>query len=181
LPAIRAIRDACERTKILVLTMHADPSYLRESLSAGCTGYVVKNMADTDLINAIRQVARGRQVIHFSSEESSAFATAYAESRGAAAEGGGRQPDAHLAFTALSPREREVFVFVARGFTNRDIATRLGLSVKSVETYRGRLMEKLGLENRAALVRLALQAGLLTPTEPNDADCRDLPVTDASS
>jgi DNA-binding NarL/FixJ family response regulator len=148
--AIERIRQAVPTTRVLVLTMHDVPAYLRASLAAGASGYVVKRSADSDLLAAIRDVHRGRTVL----DPSLAARVAYGglRRRGSA--------DSPTPTALLSQREREVLELVAQGFTNQQIADHLGLSVKTVETYRARLVEKLGLQSRAELVRYALDSGL---------------------
>jgi two-component system, NarL family, response regulator NreC len=150
--AIEQIRRVHPETRVLVLTMHDVPAYLRSVLAAGASGYVVKRAADSELISAIRGVHRGRTVLD------PALATRVVQGglrrRSAAAQAAGPA-------SVLSQREREVLELVAQGFTNQQIADRLGLSVKTVETYRSRLVEKLGLRSRADLVRYALDSGLL--------------------
>jgi len=150
--AIEQIRRVCPESRVLVLTMHDVPAYLRSVLAAGASGYVVKRAADSELISAIRGVHRGRTVLD------PALATRVVQGglrrRSAAAQAPGPA-------SVLSQREREVLELVAQGFTNQQIADRLGLSVKTVETYRSRLVEKLGLRSRADLVRYALDSGLL--------------------
>lgn len=146
--AIGRIMDACPQTRVLVLTMHDVPGYLRSALAAGATGYVVKRAADSELLSAIRGVHRGRTVLD------PALATAVVQ--GAL----GKKASPGQPANPLSPREREVLDLVAQGYTNQQVADRLGLSVKTVETYRARLVEKLGLRSRADLVRYALDSGL---------------------
>jgi two-component system response regulator NreC len=148
--AIERIRQAVPTTRVLVLTMHDVPAYLRASLAAGASGYVVKRSADSDLLAAIRDVHRGRTVLDPSL--SARVVHGSLRRRGAA------EPTTPTAL--LSQREREVLELVAQGFTNQQIADHLGLSVKTVETYRARLVEKLGLQSRAELVRYALDSGL---------------------
>ena len=147
--AIERIREASPATRVLVLTMHDMPAYLRAALAAGASGYVVKRAADSALLAAIRDVHRGRPALD------PALAASVVQSglrrRGTA----GTSPT-----TPLSQREREVLELVAQGYTNQQIADHLGLSVKTVETYRARLVEKLGLQSRAELVRYALDSGL---------------------
>lgn len=153
LSAIPNIRTACPRTRVLVLSMHDDPSYLRAVLACGGSGYVVKTAEDSELLAAIRAVAQGRTFVDFSMGESARAALtprAFENPAGAASA-------VHL----LSAREREVLELVAQGHTNQKVADRLKLSVKSVETYRARVMEKLNLQSRADLVRFALECGLL--------------------
>jgi DNA-binding NarL/FixJ family response regulator len=147
--AIERIRQAAPATRVLVLTMHDVPAYLRAALAAGATGYVVKRAADSDLLAAIRGVHTGRTVLD--------------PSLSARVVQGGlrrRGPASPTAAALLSQREREVLELVAQGYTNQQIADHLGLSVKTVETYRARLVEKLGLQSRAELVRYALDSGL---------------------
>jgi DNA-binding NarL/FixJ family response regulator len=147
--AIERIRQAAPATKVLVLTMHDVPAYLRAALAAGATGYVVKRAADSDLLAAIRGVHRGRTVLD--------------PALSARVVQGGvrrRAPAGPTPTALLSQREREVLELVAQGYTNQQIADHLGLSVKTVETYRARLVEKLGLQSRAELVRYALDSGL---------------------
>src|SRR6185295_17891572 len=133
--AIERIREAAPATRVLVLTMHDMPAYLRA--------------ADSALLAAIRDVYRGRTALD------PALAASVVQSglrrRGATGVG---------PTTPLSQREREVLELVAQGYTNQQIADHLGLSVKTVETYRARLVEKLGRQSRAELVRYALDSGL---------------------
>ncbi len=160
--AIERIRKESPKTRVLVLTMHEVPAYLRSALAAGASGYVVKSAADHELLSAIRAVHRGRTVLD------PALAATLAQ-----AALGKRVPSGHAESAGvLSLREREVLELVAQGYTNQQIADRLGLSVKTVETYRARLVDKLGLRSRADLVRYALDSGLFgagrtPPEEPN--------------
>ncbi len=134
--------------KVLILSMHDDRGYLRQVLRAGASGYVLKQAADTELLAAIRAAARGEVFLD------PAVAKALVEEVIQPAPAGRETP-------ALSDREREVLRLLARGHTNQQVADRLCVSVKSVETYKARLMEKLGLKGRAELVRYALQHGFL--------------------
>jgi two-component system, NarL family, response regulator NreC len=144
---------------VIVLTMHDDPAYLRTALAMGACGYVVKSAADTELISAIRAVFQGRVFVDARSSTTTSGATA-------------AQPAAAIQaksqFNTLSAREKEVLVLIAQGHTNQAVADRLDLSVKTVESYRSRLMEKLGLKNRADLTRFAIEHRLLNhgPSEP---------------
>lgn len=148
LETIAAVRQKRAMTRVVVLTVHDEPGYLRAALLAGALGYVVKNAAGPELLAAIRAVARGRAFTDVS----------IVASRIAGRAGGAGSP---RNISLLSGREREVLSLVAEGYANREIADALSLSVKSVETYRGRVMEKLGLSTRADLVRFALECGLL--------------------
>lgn len=130
-------------TRLLVLTMHDDPAYARVAQAAGACGHVIKDSESSELLAAIRAVHRGRLFMQVSGDAGSA-----------APEGSTRAP-------ALSQRERQVLEMLARGHTNREIADRLSLSTKTVETHRSRLGDKLGLHTRAELVRLAHDLGLI--------------------
>lgn len=148
LPALGRLAPA---SRVLVLTMHDDEGYLRRALQAGAAGYVLKKAADSELIAAVRAVARGEVYVHPALTRELLRDILPAR----AAEG---TDDPWL---ALSEREREVLTLVALGHTSAEIAERLALSAKTVETYRARGMDKLGLRSRAVLVRFALSRGLL--------------------
>jgi DNA-binding NarL/FixJ family response regulator len=134
--------------KILVLTMHDDAAYLKSSLAAGAHGFVVKKSADTELLSAIRALAQGRAFVDLEAIAKTAPSAAAA-------------PAASGALASLSERELEVFRQLAAGHTNQAIADRMGVSVKTVESYRARLMTKLGCRTRADLTTRAIEAGLL--------------------
>ncbi|MFO0868667.1 MAG: response regulator transcription factor [Pirellulales bacterium] len=141
------------RVKVLVLTMHDDPAYFRMALAAGAAGYVVKHSADTELLTAIRTVAAGRPYARVSLDAPRALPTS-----------GG--PSGRAAVDDLSQREREVFLLVAQGHTSQAIADKLLVSVKTIESYRARLLTKLGLKTRAELTQLALELGLIGQSPP---------------
>jgi len=146
------IKRELSGVKILILSMHDDQGYLRQVLRAGASGYVLKRAADTELLAAIRAAAQGEVFLD------PAMAKALVEevvqpSRSSAAE------------PVLSDREREVLRLLAYGHTNQQVADRLCIGVKSVETYKARLMEKLGLKGRAELVRYALRHSILKDTD----------------
>lgn len=153
LAATRKIKDRIPETKVLVLTMHDDQEYLREMLRAGATGYVLKRAADSELVVAIRAVQRGEVFLYPSLTR---VLLGDLVRRGGANRGSQEDP-----YELLTERERDVLRLVALGYTNRQIADQLFLSVKTIETYRARVMEKLNLTGRAALVRYALRRGLL--------------------
>lgn len=147
---IPRLKEAAPGAKILVLTMHDDPAYVRSAVAMGAVGYVVKSAADSELISAIRAVARGGVFVDIHNASSLAHVVE------------GTQPGrAKTPIDSLSTREREVLTEVAKGYTNQQIADRSGLSVKTVESYRARLMAKLGLKSRADLTRLAVETGIL--------------------
>lgn len=137
------------RTRVVVLTMHDDPGYARMAIAAGASGYILKSAADTELLTAIRTVARGGM-------HSSVSTLPPAPHKAPSTRAGGRP-----AIDTLSEREREVLVYVAQGHTNQQIADKLFLSVKTIESYRARLMAKLGLSDRAMLTKFAMETGLL--------------------
>lgn len=141
---LQRLRRELPTTRLLVLTMHEDPGYARLTLAAGAAGHVVKDRESGTLLAAIRAVHRGR-----------AFVQVGAEVRGAdvAADPLPRRPE-------LTRREQQVLELLARGHTNRQVAGILTLSVKTVETHRARLSDKLGLQGRADIVRVAMGLGL---------------------
>jgi two-component system response regulator NreC len=147
---IRNVLRACPKTRVLILTMHDDAAYLRSALSAGAAGYVVKKAADSELMSAIRAVHAGRTFVDLS--QTPGLAQPPLPSNVA----GQWQPPKDL-----SRREREVLRLLAQGHSNQQIADTIRLSVKTVETYRTRLSEKLGLKGRAELYRFAAESGIL--------------------
>jgi DNA-binding NarL/FixJ family response regulator len=156
IPLITQLRQECPQTRVLVLTMHDDPAYLRAVLSAGGFGYVVKTAADAELLTAIRAVSQGRTFVDLNLP-----ASTFQNVLGKQAGGDSARPGE--AAGPLSQREREVLELLVQGHTNQEIADRLFLSVKTIETYRARITDKLGLRTRADLVRYAMEMGLLTP------------------
>jgi two-component system, NarL family, response regulator NreC len=152
--AIEQIRQAIPQTQILVLTMHDDTAYLRSALAAGASGYVVKKSADSELISAINAVYRGQMFVDLASS-SGAIQEALLDRSNKDQDRPGDPK------SLLSQREKAVLRLVAEGYTNQQAADRLCLSVKTIETYRMRLAEKLGLRTRADLTRYALEIGLI--------------------
>jgi DNA-binding NarL/FixJ family response regulator len=148
--ATAELQRVCPDSRILVLSVHEDTSYVRESLRAGASGYILKRTAPAGLIQAIRDVAAGG--VYVDPILAGAVLGPLVRQRTAAA---GAVTD------ELSEREADVVRLVASGYTNKEIAARLGISVKTVETYKARAMEKLGLQSRAALVRYAVGRGWL--------------------
>ena len=151
LDALPMLHKLVPSARILILTMHDDPQYLRQALKHGASGYVLKKAADAELLSAMRSVLRGEVYVHPSMTRI-LLEDMLPESQSA---------DKNNAWVSLSEREQEVLKMVALGHTSAEIATQLGLSAKTVETYRARGMEKLGLRTRAALVKFALQEGLI--------------------
>src|SRR6185369_13833240 len=153
---IEPIRNACPTARVLVLTMHDDPAYLRAALSSGASGYVVKKAADTELLGAIRAVHAGRVFVDLESHHSRPPAVLVP---------GDNVPGSDN----LSERERTVLERLAQGHTNQSIAEQLNLSVKTIESYRARLLKKLGLRSRADITRYAVEMGLLGRREHQEA------------
>jgi DNA-binding NarL/FixJ family response regulator len=156
LKILERLRQACPRTRVLVLTMHEDPSYLRAALAAGASGYVAKSAVDGELLAAIRSVAQGRTFVTMNLSDNETHQVL------------GDQPThtespPRAPVKLLSSREQEVLKLLAQGYTNKEAGTQLRLSVKTIETYRARIVDKLGLRSRADLTRYALEMGLLNP------------------
>jgi len=147
----REVAGVSPETRIVMLSMQDEPSYVREAFGAGASGYVLKEAADTELVRAVREVAAGGRYVHPELGARLAFAEAR-ERQDAAAD-------------PLSEREREVLRLLALGHTNQEIAKLLYISVRTAETHRARVMQKLDLDTRAELVRYALDHGLLEPRE----------------
>lgn len=135
-------------TRVLVLSMQDDPSYVREAFAAGASGYVLKEAVDEEVVSAIREVARGGHYVH--PALGARMVAAEAKERAAA------EAD------PLSEREREVLRLLALGHTNQEIAERLYISVRTAESHRAHIMQKLRISTRAELVRYALSSGLVS-------------------
>ena len=153
---VERLRSTVPDAKILVLTMHDDPAYVRSAIAMGASGYVVKSAADSELISAIRAVNSGRMFVDMKGGTLDSLLNKLPKALS-------KSP-----IETLSEREREVLIDVARGHTSQQIADRIGLSVKTVESYRARMMQKLGLKTRADIMNLAVESGLL-------GDRRDIP------
>ncbi|MHB8469404.1 MAG: response regulator [Gaiellaceae bacterium] len=134
-------------TKLLFLSMQDDPQYVRQAFAAGASGYILKEAADTEVVAAIREVARGRSYVH-PTVGARLVAAETAEAR-------------RTAEDPLSAREHEVLRLLALGHTNQEIASQLFISVRTAETHRAHIMQKLRLSSRAELVRYALDLGVL--------------------
>ena len=143
---IQAVRTAFENARVVVLTMHEEPAIVDEAIASGADGFVTKASAASDLVLAIRAVARGQTFFKL-------------PLRGLPA-----PPPAQLEEFPLSPREIEVLAGVAAGYTNKEVAAQLDLSIKTVETYRARIGEKTGLKSRVEILRYALDHGLVGKT-----------------
>jgi two-component system, NarL family, response regulator NreC len=156
LQALEQLRQVCPHTRILVLTMHDDPAYALSVLTAGGLGYVVKRAADSDLLAAIRAVYRGRTFV-----DPTVAGSLVQDLLGKQAATG--PTDRGVPRSLLSPREREVLRLLAQGYTYQQVAERMSVSPKTVESHRARIAQKLGLHSRAELTHYALESGLLTP------------------
>ena len=148
LETARRLRETLPQTKIVLLTMHTEEPYVLEALQAGAVGYVLKTQAAGDIVQAIRDALQG--AIYLSSRVAHTVVQAY------------------LTRSSLSPdpltsREREIVQRIAEGQTTKEIASALGLSVKTVESHRSSLMRKLDIHETATLVRYAIRRGLTTP------------------
>jgi len=142
-----AVLAAVPDVKVLVLSMQDDPHYVREAFAAGAAGYVLKEAADSEVVGAVRAVAAGEHYVH--PALGARLVAAEAEER--------RRTEAD----PLSDREREVLRLLALGHTNQEIAKSLYISVRTAETHRAHIMQKLRLRSRAELVRYALENGLI--------------------
>ncbi len=142
-----AVLQAVPETKVLVLSMQDDPRYVREAFGAGASGYVLKEAADAEVVAAVRAITAGERYLH--PALGARLVAAEAEERRRAAS------------DPLSEREQEILRLLALGHTNQEIAKMLYISVRTAETHRAHVMQKLGLSSRAELVRYALAEGLL--------------------
>ena len=149
LQATREIKALVPEVDVLILSMHDDERYLFEALKAGASGYVLKQKADQDLVDAVRAVARGESFLTNSALRSLVREWMADSSRGP------REP--------LTPREQEVLKLIAEAHTNREIGALLGLSEKTVESHRSSILRKLGMRDRVELVRYAIRRGLVEP------------------
>jgi two-component system response regulator NreC len=151
LEAIPILKQKSPASKILVLTMYDDPEYLKQSLKSGVSGYILKKAADSELISAMRSVMKGEVYLHS------------AMTKGLLDDilPGSDKVNDEDGWESLSKREKQVLKLTALGHTSQEMAEQMNLSSKTVDTYRARMMDKLGLKTRAALVRFAIHRGLL--------------------
>jgi two-component system response regulator NreC len=148
LEAGREILRACPGTRVVLLTMHAEEHQVITAIRAGIRGYVLKSQTSSDLVHAIRGVSRGD--VYLSPGVSRVFVEGYLA-------------PAPTASDLLAPRELQILRLIAEGKTSKEIAAVLKLTVKSVESYRSRIMEKLDIHQTAGLVRYAIRRGLIEP------------------
>ena len=144
--AVRELSRSCPKTKTILLTQHEEQQYIQEALEAGVRGYVLKSQVASDLVQAIQQVARGE--FYLSPGVSKAIVEAYRTKSTRPAD-------------PLSGRERQVLQLIAEGKSTKDVAVVLGVSVKTAESHRSRLMRKLDIHETATLVRYAVRRGLV--------------------
>ena len=150
LEATRQIKIQCPDVKVLVLSMHDNEEYIRQALEAGAMGYILKDAAPGELIGAIRSVYRGEAVL------SPAVTRLVIEDY---LRWGGTRPQDVT--DSLSPREREVLQLIAEGYTNKQIAEILSISIKTVQAHRNNLMQKLDLHDRGELIKYAIQKKII--------------------
>jgi DNA-binding NarL/FixJ family response regulator len=151
----KAICSSCPTVKVLGLTIHEDPSYLELLLQSGARGYMLKRSAAEELLKAIRTVAQGQVYIDPALGDGTAVDC---------------RPDTTKASDAdLSPREREVLQLTGKGYSNKEIASLISVGIKSVETYKARAAEKLGLRTRSEIVRYAVSQGWLNADLPRES------------
>ena len=148
LETVREMRKASPKTKAILLTRHDEDQYVTEGLRAGAMGYVLKSQASNDLVHAIHQVCRGG--IYLSPSISRTVVEAYLSKT-------------EISPDPLSSRERQVIQLIGEGKSTREIASLLGISVKTAESHRARLMQKLDIHETASLVRYAIRRGLVQP------------------
>jgi DNA-binding NarL/FixJ family response regulator len=146
--AARQLHESNPGARLIMLSMHSDPSFVRAAFEAGASGYLLKRSAATELVNAIYEVARGRRYI----------SGLIPQDLGLAAAGSPKQPRRPIG--DLSPREREVLQLLAEGRVRKEIAEILGISVKTVEFHKHRIIEKLGIHTTAELTAYAIRHGI---------------------
>jgi two-component system response regulator NreC len=149
--AARRITEKRPETAVVILSMHADESYVLRALKSGARGYLLKDSPEEDLIHAIRAVHNGKAF--FSPEISKMLAEDYMRQM--------RQRGVEDSYELLTPREREILQMLGEGNSNKEVATKLNLSLHTVETHRGNLLEKLNLHNTAELILYAVRKGIV--------------------
>lgn len=152
LTATTELKKKMPDVHVLILTMHDDEEYLFRAIQAGASGYILKSAPYEELITAIRSVAEGSAYLYPSATKK--LMQEYSEMI--------RRGDTDGPFESLSEREKEIMVWIAKGYSNKEIAEHLVISVKTVESHKSNLMDKLGLKSRPELVKLAMKKGLLS-------------------
>ncbi len=156
----RKVKESVPSARVLILTIHEDKALLREAIQAGADGYILKRAVESELITAIHAVMRGELYVH------------PAMTRALLPEQPTAKPVPSGLVEPLTNRELDVLRLIVQGYTNRQMAGRLNLSVRTVESHRANLMDKLGLRSRVELVRWATENGLVT--RPNNPKFRIL-------
>ncbi|MBC7933104.1 MAG: response regulator transcription factor [Rubrivivax sp.] len=154
LQATKKLKQQCPQVKVLTLTRHTDDGYLQQLLQAGASGYVLKQSKSAELLRAIRAVAAGQTYLDPAITEK-----VFSHIRGRTKAARGAPPDANL-----TEREAEVLRLIAQGYINKEIAARLNLSVKTVESHKANAMRKMGMTSRVDIVRYAMLQGWLQDT-----------------
>jgi DNA-binding NarL/FixJ family response regulator len=155
---VQQLRRSMPQIRTIALTVHEEACYLRQILDAGASGYVLKRVAASELVDAIRSVAAGRAYID------PVMAAKTVDQESVAPRG------STLGDSPLSEREEAVLRLIAQGHSNKEAARRLGLSIKTVETYKARSIEKLGLHSRVDIIRFAMQQGWLTTPDATEME-----------
>ena len=150
--AARRITEKRPETAVVILSMHADESYVLRALKSGARGYLLKDSPEEDLIHAIQAVHKGKAF--FSPEISKMLAEDYMRQM--------RQRGVEDSYELLTPREREILQMLGEGNSNKDVATKLSLSLHTVETHRGNVLEKLNLHSTAEMILYAVRKGIVT-------------------
>jgi two-component system, NarL family, response regulator NreC len=152
--AIKQLRQECPSTRVLILSAYDDPAFVRSALAAGGSGYITKHASVPELLTAIDTIYQGRPFVDPTLADPllQDFLTKKASRRS-------KDQDARCSL--LSPRERQVLILLAQGYTNREVAEQIYVSIKTVETHRAHIARKLELRNRAGLIRYARESGLL--------------------
>jgi two-component system response regulator NreC len=146
--AVRQIKASCPQTRLVILTVHEDDALLRAAVKAGASGYILKRAAEAELISAISMVMRGDLYV-----DPAMIRSILSEAQA--------QQSAPETIEPLTPREIEILKLIVQGYTNRQMAEELGISIRTVEGHRANVLEKLGLQSRVELVRYAKQHGLI--------------------
>ncbi len=149
--ATRILKEYLPETKILILTMHDSDEYLFRAIQAGASGYILKSAPHEELLNAIQSIYTGNA--YLTPAATKRLMNEYLIKM--------QQEGYTSSYEILSEREKEILVWIARGYSNKEIAEQLVISVKTVETHKSNLMDKIGLRSRPDIVRYALQKGLL--------------------
>ncbi|MBI5848958.1 MAG: response regulator transcription factor [Nitrospirae bacterium] len=153
----RAVKE-CPGTRIIILSMHADDEYVLQALRSGALGYILKDAKISELEGAIQTVCKGK--IYLCTTVADHFAQHYPERIETAWKKTGKD-EKH--FETLTPRQREILQLIAEGHTTKEIAAKLNLSIKTIETYRSQIMDRLNIRDLASLVRYAIRSGIVQP------------------